>query len=198
LAEAQLGPAHPLVGLLAGLQTSIEQMWVVAVVAVIGNALLLSERRSPIPLLIGAGATEIIPIARWATRRIAVREACLVLVSQGCRSVHFGVLDRVRRRLADPRHQATLARSIIGLVEAAQCPPTRPRARPVFSVRVVRSVAPELGAIAERLLAAAPGLQGVALIEQLIRNGGSPLYGSDVEPLRRELGRARFLLQNDA
>ena len=198
LAEAQLGAVHPIVGLLASLQTSIEQMWVVAAVAVIGNALLLSERRSPIALLLGAGAAELIPIARWASRRAAVREACLELVSQGCRNVRFGVLDRVRCRLADPRHRATLARSITDLVEAAQRRPTRPRALPIYSVRVVRSAAPELGAIAERLVTAAPALQGVALIEQLLRNGVSPLYGSEVEPLRRELGRARFLLQEDA
>jgi hypothetical protein len=196
LAEAQLGAAHPVIGLLASLQTSIEQIWMVAVVAVIGSALVLGERGSPIPLLLGAGAAEVIAIARWGARRVAVREACLGLVSQGCRNVHFGLLDRVRCRLADPRHRATLARSITGLVDAAQCQPT-PGVRPIFSVRVVRSVAPELGAIAERLVAAAPALQGVALIEQLLRNGVSPLYGSEVEPLRRELGRARFLLQDD-
>jgi hypothetical protein len=28
-----------------------------------------------------------------------------------------------------------------------------------------------------------------------LHNGASPLYGTDVEPLRRELGRARYLLE---
>ena len=196
-AEAQLGPAHPLVALLAGLQTSVEQMCVVAAVAVIGSVFLLGERRSPLALLIGAGAAEVIPIARWVTRRVAVRDVCLDLVIENRRGVRIRVLERERRRVAERRHRATLARSITGLVEAAQRPCTRPRALPVFNVCVVRSVAPELCAIADRLLAARrPAVQGVALMEQLLRNGVSPLYGSEVEPLRRELGRARFLLED--
>jgi hypothetical protein len=194
-AEEQLGAAHPLVALLASLQTSLEQMWVVAAVAMIGSAILLDERRSPLALLIGAGAAEIIPIARWMARRVDVREVCLDLIIGGRGGVQVRVVERERCRLAEPRHRATLARSITDLVEAVQRPPSRPRARPVFSVRVVRSVTPELRAIAERLVATAPAVQGVALIEQLLRNGVSPLYGSEVEPLRRELGRARFLLE---
>jgi hypothetical protein len=80
-------------------------------------------------------------------------------------------------------------------VQAAERPPAQPRARPVFSAHVVRSVGPELRAIAEQLTAAAPGVRGVALIDRLLHSGASPLYGSEVEPLRRELGRARYLLK---
>ena len=166
LAEEQLGPAHPLVALLASLQTSLEQMWVVAAVAMIGSAMLLGERRSPLALLIGAGAAEIIPIARWVTRRVDVREVCLDLVIESRGGVQVRVLERERCRLAEPRHRATLAHSITRLVEAAQRPPSQPRTRPVFSVVVVRSVAPELCGIAERLVAAPPAVQGVALMEQ--------------------------------
>ena len=36
------------------------------------------------------------------------------------------------------------------------------------------------------------------MMEKLLRNETSPLYGSEVEPLRRELGRARFLLEYGA
>lgn len=196
-AEAQLGPAHPLVALLASLQTSVEQMCVVAAAAVIVSAFLLSERRSPLALRIGAGAAEVIPIARWVARRVAVRDVCLDLVIENRRGVHIRVLERERRRVAERRHRATLARSIARLVEDAQRPPT-PRVLPMFNVRVVRSVAPELCAIAERLLAAAPAVPGIAPMEQLLRNGVSPLYGSEVEPLRRELGRARVLLEDGA
>jgi hypothetical protein len=195
VAEAQLGPTHPLVGLLASVHTSVEQMWTVAAVAVIGSALLLGAARSLLALLVGAGAAEIMLIARWVTRRVAVRDACLDLLIEGRGDVDVGVLERERCRLAERRHRAMLARSITGLVEAAERPPARPRARPLFSARVVRSVGPELRAIAEQLLAAAPAVQGVALMERLLHSGVSPLYGSEVEPLRRELGRARYLLE---
>jgi hypothetical protein len=193
-AKAELGQDHPLVGLLASLQTSVEQMWAIAVAATIGSAIQLSAARSPLALLVGAGAAEVIPIARWETLRVAVRDACLGLLTEGRGGAHIRVLERERCRLVEPRHLATLARSIALLVQDAERPPIRPRARLVFDVRVVRSVAPELRAIAERLLAPAPAVQGVALVERLLRNGGSPLYGSEVEQLRRELGRARYLL----
>jgi hypothetical protein len=194
-AEARLGLTHPLVGLLASLQTSVEQLWAVAAVALIGSAVLLAEGRSILALVIGAGAAGILLIARWVSRRVAVRDVCLDLIIEGVGDSDVGVLERERCRLAEPRRRARLARSITGLVQAAERPPARPRARPVFSVRVVRSVGPELRALAERLLAAAPAVQGVALIERLLHNGASPLYGLEVEPLRRELGRARYLLQ---
>lgn len=194
-AEARLGVTHPLIGLLASLQTSAEQLWAVAAVALIGSTVLLAGARSTLALLIGAGAAEILLVARWATRRVAVRDVCLDLIIEGVCDSDVRVLEGERRRLAEPRHRARLARSITQLVEAAERPPARPHARPVFSVRVVRSVEPELRAIAERLLAEAPAMQGVALIERLLHNGASPLYGWEVEPLRRELGRARYLLQ---
>jgi hypothetical protein len=194
-AEAQLGLTHPLVGLLASLRTSVEQMCAVAAVALIGSALLLAAARSLLALLVGAGAAEITLIARWMIRRVAVRDVCLDLVIEGRGDVDIRVLERERRRLAEPRHRATLALSITRLVQAAERPPARPRARPIFSVRVVRSVELELRAIAGQLLAAAPAAQGVALMERLLHDGASPLYGSEVEPLRRELGRARYLLE---
>jgi hypothetical protein len=193
-AEAQLGLAHPLVGLLASLQTSVGQMRAVADVAAIGSALLLGVAQSPLALLVGAGAAEIILIARWVNRLVATRDVCLELIVEGRGGIHTSVLERERCRLAEPRHHAALARSITRLVQDAEQPPTLIRARPVFSMRVVRSAAPELRAIAERLLAPAPAVQGVALVEQLLRNGASPLYGSEIEPLRSELGRAHYLL----
>jgi hypothetical protein len=194
-AEARLGPMHPLVGLLARLQTAVEHLWAVAAVALIGSALLLAEARSILALLIGAGVAELLLMARWLIRRVAVRDACLDVIIEGCGDSPVRMLEAERRRLEEPRHRAMLARSVTSLVQAAERPPGRPSARPVFSARVVRSVGPELRAIAEQLTAAAPGVQGVALIDRLLHNGASPLYGSEVEPLRRELGRARYLLE---
>jgi hypothetical protein len=194
-AEARLGLTHPLVGVIASLQTSVEQVWTAAAVALIGSALLLAAGRSILALLIGAGAAEILLVARSMIRRVAVRDVCLDLIIEGCGDADVRVLEGERCRLAEPRHRARLARSITGLVQAAERPSARPRARPVFSVRVVRSVGPELRAIAEGLCSGVPAVRGVALIDRLLHNGASPLYGSEVEPLRRELGRARYLLQ---
>jgi hypothetical protein len=135
-------------------------------------------------------------IVRWMIRRVAVRDVCRDLVIEGRGEVDVRVVQGERCRLAEPCHRARLARSITSLVQASERPPTRPRARPVFSARVIRSVEPELRAIAERLCAGEPPVQGVALIERLVHDGASPLYGSEVDPLRRELGRSRYLLQD--
>lgn len=197
MAEAQLGPEHPLVGLLGTLQTSVAQMSVVAAIAVIGSALrLVGSQRPPVALLVGACVAEIILSARWVIKRAAMREACLELLADGCRSVQVRMFERERRRLVEPRHRIMLARWIAGLIEAAERPHSPSVGRPVFTASVVRTLAPELRGIAERLVGPASAAQGLAFVERLLHNGVSPLYGPEVEPLRRELGRARFLLED--
>jgi hypothetical protein len=59
--------------------------------------------------------------------------------------------------------------------------------------RVIRATAPELREVAG-LLRAGPPAQGVALVEWLLTSPATPLYGAEVDPLRQELGRARYLL----
>jgi hypothetical protein len=189
--------AHPLVGLLAVLQTAVAQMSVVAAIAVIGSALRLAgSPRPPVALLVGACAAELILAARWLSKRAAMREMCLELLAEGHCRAHIRLLERERRRLMAPRHRIMLAPWIIGLVKAAERPQPRGLGRPVFTASVVRTLAPELRGIAERLAAPAASAHGLALLERLLHNGVSPLYGSEVEPLRRELGRARYLLED--
>jgi hypothetical protein len=66
--------------------------------------------------------------------------------------------------------------------------------RPLFNRRVVAEVAPELATIAALLRRDHTGEQGVAMIERLVVDGGSPLYRDDVEALREELHRVHYLL----
>ena len=58
----------------------------------------------------------------------------------------------------------------------------------------MRGVAAELREIARLLRSGNAALRGVAHVESLLTSGESPLYGVQVELLRDELGRARFLL----
>jgi hypothetical protein len=55
-------------------------------------------------------------------------------------------------------------------------------------------VAPELRQIASLLRRDDPCVRGVAAVELLVTSPATPLYGREVEPLRQELGRARYLL----
>ena len=58
---------------------------------------------------------------------------------------------------------------------------------------MIREAAPELRHVAD-LLRAGPAVRGVALVEWLLTSAATPLYGSEVEPLRQELWRAVYLL----
>ena len=66
--------------------------------------------------------------------------------------------------------------------------------RPLFTARVIRPLAAQLSEIAGLLREGSPEVRGVALVERLLTSGGSPLYGTNIDLLREELRRARYLL----
>jgi hypothetical protein len=83
------------------------------------------------------------------------------------------------------------------LIAAAVVQLRRPRPgapRPLCDVRVIRAVAPELSQIASLLRGARRPFRGVALVAWRLTSSETPLYGPSIEPLRQELGRARYLL----
>ena len=69
------------------------------------------------------------------------------------------------------------------------------RARPIFSVRVIVAVAPDLATLAAQLRSADTNLRGVAAAERLLIDGTSSLYGQDENLLSEELHRIHYLLQ---
>jgi hypothetical protein len=87
-----------------------------------------------------------------------------------------------------------LARWLDGIRAEAEHPIRAPRARPIFSVRVIASVAPDLATIAAQLRSEDAGLRGVAATERLLVDGTSSLYGRDENLLCEELHRIRYLL----
>jgi hypothetical protein len=81
------------------------------------------------------------------------------------------------------------------MVETAARPQARPGApQPLADVRVIRAVASELREVAGLLRGGRPAVEGVALVEWLLTSPATPLYGTEVELLRQELRRARYLL----
>jgi hypothetical protein len=66
---------------------------------------------------------------------------------------------------------------------------------PLADRRLIRAVAPDLREAAS-LLRGDPAVHGVALVEWLLTSPATPLYGSEVEPLRAELRRARYLISH--
>jgi hypothetical protein len=189
-----LGASHPLAVLLHRWENAVEQALGVAALQAAGGALMCGGAPFGRSLALVATVVQIALGWRLALLGMARRDLCLELIIEGRGGVPLAAVEHERRRL-DPCRRARLARSIEELVELADRWPTRPaEPRPLFDSRLVRQVAPQLRETACLMRAGDPPAPGVALVERLVTSGTSPLYGSDVEQLRRELGRARYLL----
>jgi hypothetical protein len=195
VAEGLLGAGHPLVGALRGSETGFEQLvWVTAVQAA-GVVFLFGEHRFGLFLVIAALVVQVALGCRLAALRARRRELCLELIVGGRQGLPLACLERESRRLLERRTVERLATSVDEIVKIAARPlPLHPANRPLFDVCVIRRVAPELRQIRSLLRGAAPCARGVAAVEWLLTSSATPLYGPEVEPLRRELGRARCLL----
>jgi hypothetical protein len=195
VAEGLLGAGHPLVGALRRSETGFEQLvWVTAVQAA-GVVFLFGGHGFGLFLAIAGVVVEVALACRLAALRARRRELCLELIIGGRQGLPFACLERESRRLLEPRTVERLATSVDEIVRIAARPlPVHPANRPLFNVCVIRRVAPELRQIAALLRGAAPCVRGVAAVEWLLTSSATPLYGPEVEPLRQELGRARYLL----
>jgi hypothetical protein len=196
VAEACLGARDPLVGVLRRSDTVLEQLVSVTAVQAAGLVFLSGELKFGLALALAAVVVQLGLGCRLAALRARRRELCLELIVAGRQALPLACVDGQRRRLLDPRARERLATSIDEIVNTASRPlPLHPAVRPIFYVGVIRRVAPELYQVASLLRGDAPCVRGVAAVEWLLTSPASPLYGVDVEPLRQELGRVRYLLR---
>jgi hypothetical protein len=194
LAESWLGAEHPLVRSLSRSETACRQLVTVTAVGAAGVVWFAGGWSFGLPLAIGAAVAQTVFACRVAVLRRGRRDVCLELIVQGGERLPLPCIERQRRDLLDPRARERLASSIDDLVRAATQRGSRPElVHPLADRRVIRAVAPDLRAVAS-LLRGDPAVQGVALVESLLRFPATPLYGSEVEPLRAELRRARYLM----
>jgi hypothetical protein len=194
-AEKLLGAGHPLVTVLRASQTAIEQVLAVAAVQAGDVGLLYEKAPFALPLAVAACVVQVALGCRLALLSFRRRDLCRELIIAGREQVRLADVERVSRRLRDPQRRARLARSMEEVAASA----VRRRNDPPPAVSLVRirvrgAVAHELREIAVLLRSNSAPLRGVALVEWLLTSGHSPLYGPLVEPLRQELGRARYLL----
>jgi hypothetical protein len=193
-----LGAGHPLVGLLCQCNTVFEQVVSVAAVQAAAGLVFLSGDSSFALLLSIAGVVVQLGLGcRLAALKASRRQLCLELIIEGHGGLPLACTERECRRLLDPRNLEQLATSIEQILEIAAQPLARPScARPLFDVRVIRRVVPELREIVSLLRDDGAAVSGIAAVERLLTSAATPLYASQVEPLRQELGRARYLLSS--
>jgi hypothetical protein len=193
-----LGSSHPLVRLMREREAVARQALVVAMLLAasvtaglngVGWALPLAGAAAAVLAGLGGVALALRMRAHWAARDV---------IAGGGERLPLPDVEHERRRLLDARTRVSLAESLERLSAQATQRPSRfapPSARPIFDVRVIADVADDLRSTAEGLRAEPASARGVALAEQLLTWGGSALYGRGVTPLRAELGRVRYLLE---
>ena len=194
VAETLLGARHPLVVLLRRSEVAFQQLvWITAVEAA-GLVHVAGGWAFGLPVAIAAAIVQVGLGCRLAALSAARRNVCLELVVEGHGALPLACIERLRRCLVERRVRERLARSIDEMVATA-ARPRRGAPPPLAASRVIRATAPELGEVA-RLLRADSSARGVALVELLLTSPATPLYASEVEPLRQELRRALYLLRS--
>jgi hypothetical protein len=129
----------------------------------------------------------------FCSRRRHARE----LILAGYEDLPLDALVPIRRRLDDPRRREQLAASLERYLRSARrWHQTAPPMRPIGNAPMLLPFEDDVRTIALLLRAdTVSHVRGVALCACLLTDGTrSPLYGTDADALRRELGRIRFSL----
>jgi hypothetical protein len=197
LAEIRLGPGHPLVRSLSRSETARRQLVTVTAAGAAGAVWFVGGWSFGLSLAIGAAAAQGVLACKIALLRHGRRDLCLDLIVHGGARLPLPCIERLCCDLLDRRALERLASSIDELVRAALQPGARPvLIHPLAERRVIRAAAADLRDVAS-LLREGPAVEGVALVEWLLTSAATPLYGSEVAPLREELARARYLMAPD-
>ena len=173
----------------------LEQSLVVAAVLSASIVALADGLPAALAFVVAAAIVQSVLVCSVAMLSCSRRAHVLDLIVEGRGDLPLHDLARERRRLLDRGHQHQLADWLDGIRREAEEPVRAARARPIFSVRVIVAVAPDLATLAAQLRSADPNLRGVAAAERLLIDGTSSLYGHDDTLLSEDLHRIRYLLQ---
>jgi hypothetical protein len=190
-----LGPEHPLVRVLERQRLAIARSIVVGALLAAGLAALIAGLAAALALVVAAAIVELVLVTGVAGLSADKRTRVLELISAGGGELPIAAVEQASARLSAPDARRRLARDLDALrAEAARPLPMFPMPRTTFNPRVIAAVAPTLEEIAVLLQAEHPGLPGIALLERMLGDGTSSLYGDSAELLRQDLRRVRYLL----
>jgi hypothetical protein len=192
-AEALLG-GGPLARLLRDRHTGLQQLISVTLVQAAGLGIHSAGNKFGVALAGAGGAVQLVLTCRLTALGMALRQLCVEAIGEGRAGLPLACVQREARRLAEPRTARQLAGSLEHVTDIAGRPPASPAAGTLVTPRVVRELSPELRQVVALLRSEEVPVRGVAAVELLLTGPTTPLYGGRVEPLREELGRARYLL----
>jgi len=196
-AGSVLGHAHPLPRSIDAVG-SVGRQWRTCAAVLAGALIAQLERRAwAIALTISAGLVLLTLTMRFFTLRQRVRDEVIHLIAEGHEALPIAAVQRQRQQLLSQRTRGSLARTIEKMLNEALSPPRimMRGARPLFSIRVIAGVAPELRVVIGLLRTEKIRARGVALTERLLVHGDSPLYGREAGVLRAELRRILSALE---
>jgi hypothetical protein len=194
-AEQLLGIDHPLAVTTRRAEAAIAQMTAVACTGFLAGVLLIRDLgETGVSLLVAAVLVQ----TALALRLLGFVRLCdvhsLELIAAGRSRLPLRSVERVRRRMEDPAHRATLARTLDDFASAPSRPLSYRESVLAMDLRNIRAVRPELWKLAALLRCDTAPVRGVAVAELLVTEPGSPLYGHDLRLLREGLRRVSFLL----
>jgi hypothetical protein len=195
-ARVYLGAGHPLTRVAERRATTLEQALAVTIVLCLSLAALVFGASWATSIIISAIVVQFSLAFRAALLTLEARAHSLDLIIAGRSQVPLAPVARQRGRLLDRDHRYQLARSLAQMRSIAMHPP-QAVAAPIFRIAVVAAVTDELAKAAELLLRPGADVRGVALVESLLSDGTSALYGDNVDALRAELRRVHFALMHD-
>jgi hypothetical protein len=198
MAASVLGREHPLARALS-LENAVTRQLLVAFLALSVAGAAVLARVDVSWILLGAAAFVFVMLVAGLvfTRHLVRVRACRML-ADGQGSVLLPAVNRERRRLASRRERQRLARSLEQLLrDARRWNEIAPLYRPLPGVECLQSTGEEVEAIVALLRSERARTQGVAMTEVFLTSGSeSPLYSGDVEVLREELNRIRYVLED--
>jgi hypothetical protein len=195
-----LGRSHPLT---RGIDAvgCVSKQWLTCAALIAGALIARIEGDAwAVAVAVSAGLVLLtLTVVVLALRR-RVRDEAINLIAEGYEALPIAVVQRQRQRLLSPRTTDTLARTLEMMLRQALRPPRimMRGARPLFSVLVIASVAPDVRALISVLRTKNASARGVGLLERLITHGDSPLYGREAAVLREELRRVRSALGSNS
>ena len=193
--SAVLGHTHPVTRALSVTRTVAKQLLVSIVTVPIG-VLALATRVTDAPDLLGAACLVTLALSlALVIAQGSVRARVIELLAAGSDRIPLAVVQRERRRLISRTERERLARSLERLLADVRSA----RSRLLPGVAKLRYLSDEMADVVHMLRQDDVNVRGVALAHRLLSDGsGSPLYSGDLESLREELGRIRFLLTDGA
>jgi hypothetical protein len=183
-----LDDAHPLAASLSDVRILRGQTLVGVGVLIACAARLATHGRWAPALTLAAALVAAVCGARLLAALQAHARLVLDLLADGRDAPPLREVVRVRDRLAGRARRGELADTLDAIAGAPD------RGAALVNLRVAHEAAGELRATAGALRASAPGLRGVALVERLVGDGCSALYGTSADALCCELRRARYHL----